>query len=83
MYWHLNFAQIRASDKFLSYLAKNFILQKIREAMKGTDLTISYLYLNKKAELNDDAEVTGTPAVIMPRKGNTGHCPCQMCSLHL
>ena len=43
MYWQLNFVQIRASDKFLSYLDENFTLQQTEKAMRGTDLMISYL----------------------------------------
>lgn len=41
--------------------------------MKGSDLAISYMNLNKKPELNYDAEVTGTLIVTVPRKDNPGH----------
>lgn len=69
IYWQLNFAQIRA------------FYGPTKEALRGTDLTISYLHLNKTTELNDDAEVIGTLVVTMPQKNNPGHC--QPCSLHL
>lgn len=36
--------------------------------MREIDLTISYLSLNKKPKLNDDAEVTGTLLVTIPIK---------------
>ena len=41
--------------------------------MRGTDLMISYLSLNKKPELNDDAEVTRN-LMTMPMKDNSGLC---------
>lgn len=72
IHWELNFAQIRASDKFL-YVEK-FYPSTGKGSTRGTDLTISYLHFNKNTKLNDDVEVTGTLIVTMPRKNNPGHC---------
>lgn len=42
--------------------------------MKGIDLTISWININKNPELNDYAEAIGALVVTMPRKDNPGHC---------
>lgn len=73
MYWQLNFAQIRASDKFLSPCWK-FHPPTDEGCNEGNWFNYFIYKFKQKLKLNDDAEVTGTLVLTMPRKDNPAHC---------